>query len=315
MSATLARAWMMRGHSVRVVTTTPGEPEEGGVPVLRNPSARELWRATCWSDLCFHNNISLRWAWSPLVLGKPWVVTHQTWLEKADGSIGWQERLKRFMLRFGHSVAISSAIARHLPCASVIIPNAYEDGVFSAPVAAATRDREIVFVGRFVSAKGGDLLIKALSLLAQREGCPGVTMIGAGPERERWQQLAKQEGVANQIQWIGPLQGASLARALTQHEIMVVPSRWAEPFGIVALEGAACGCVVVGSKAGGLVDAIGPCGVTFENGDIEGLAASLVKVLAGGGRCPPAQVRAHLEAHQAGVIADRYLRYFEEVSR
>ena len=41
--------------------------------------------------------------------------------------------------------------------------------------------------------------------------------------------------------------GAALAALLNQCRILVVPSLWAEPFGIVALEGIACGCVVVGS--------------------------------------------------------------------
>ena len=36
-------------------------------------------------------------------------------------------------------------------------------------------------------------------------------------------------------------------------------------FGVVALEGIACGCVIVGSEGGGLEEAIGPCGVTFPN--------------------------------------------------
>ncbi len=43
----------------------------------------------------------------------------------------------------------------------------------------------------------------------------------------------------------------------------------------MALEGIACGCVVVGSEGGGLKDAIGPCGDTFRNGD----AADLARVL------------------------------------
>lgn len=315
MSATLARAWTSLGHTVRVVTTTPGANEVGGVPILRNPSARDLWRESRWCDLCFHNNISLRWAWAPLVTGRPWVVAHQTWLKKADGSVGWQERLKRFLLRFGHSVAISSAIARHLPYSSITIPNAYEDGLFSAPVSESSRDREVVFVGRFVSDKGGDLLISALSLLAQRGVRLNLTMIGEGRERKRWVQLAEKSGVADQVRWIGALQGESLVNELRQHEIMVVPSRWAEPFGIVALEGAACGCVVVGSEAGGLIDAIGPCGVTFTNGDVDGLASALTHVKGGGGRCSEKQAKAHLKAHQSDAVAGRYLRLFEEVVR
>ena len=43
-------------------------------------------------------------------------------------------------------------------------------------------------------------------------------------------------------------------------DCLVVPTAVPEGFGIVALEGIACGCVVIGTETGGLKDAIGPCG-------------------------------------------------------
>ena len=95
---------------------------------------------------------------------------------------------------------------------------------------------------------------------------------------------------------------------------MVVPSIWNEPFGVVALEGLACGCVVIGSEGGGLKQAVGPAGLTFANGDAEGLASALEQVL-----CDPAvQERfraaapAHLALHQPAAVAKRYLEVFEQ---
>ena len=66
---------------------------------------------------------------------------------------------------------------------------------------------------------------------------------------------------------------------MRRHKIMVIPSLYDEPFGIVALEGIASGCVVVGSQGGGLKDAIGPCGITFPNGDVAALASCLEALL------------------------------------
>jgi glycosyltransferase involved in cell wall biosynthesis len=62
---------------------------------------------------------------------------------------------------------------------------------------------------------------------------------------------------------------------MNRHRILVVPSIWEEPFGIVALEGIASGCLAIGSEGGGLADAIGACGMTFPNGDSTALAALL----------------------------------------
>src|SRR6202021_2623014 len=81
------------------------------------------------------------------------------------------------------------------------------------------------------------------------------------------------------VHFTGYANGHNLARLLNAHRLIVIPSIWQEPFGIVALEGMACGCVPVGSAGGGLCDAIGECGDTFPNGDIEALADILRKLL------------------------------------
>ena len=89
-------------------------------------------------------------------------------------------------------------------------------------------------------------------------------------------------------------------------------SRWNEPFGVVALEGIACGCVVVGSSGGGLPEAIGPCGVTFPNGDVRALAEALMKCV--GNECPYVQysviTAAHLRHHEASTVAQAYIHVF-----
>jgi glycosyltransferase involved in cell wall biosynthesis len=57
----------------------------------------------------------------------------------------------------------------------------------------------------------------------------------------------------------------------------VVPSRWPEPFGAIALEAIAAGCVVVASSIGGLVELVlgGSTGLLAPPGDIDRWAATL----------------------------------------
>ena len=94
---------------------------------------------------------------------------------------------------------------------------------------------------------------------------------------------------------------------------MVVPSLWDEPFGIVALEGIACGCVVIGSEGGGLKDAIGSCGVTFPNGDVQALTQILLKLLKNPDQTSIYRANApdHLLRHQKSAIAEAYLQILE----
>ncbi len=95
---------------------------------------------------------------------------------------------------------------------------------------------------------------------------------------------------------------------------MVVPSRLAEPFGVVALEGIACGCVLIGSTGGGLCDAIGPCGLIFENNSVTGLATAIRRLLEDEVLCQSlrAHAPAQLEKHSPRRVAEAYLRVFEK---
>ena len=59
--------------------------------------------------------------------------------------------------------------------------------------------------------------------------------------------LGGTSSVRRTLYWVRPRRHASASR-----KILVVPSRYDEPFGVVALEGIASGCVVVGSNRGGV---------------------------------------------------------------
>ncbi len=316
-SELLAAEFVRLGHEVRIMTQTPGADREGwGFEVLRKPSARELFQAVRWCDVFFHNNISLQSLWPLLLVRRPWVVVHQTWITRLDRSLAWQDHLKRFLLRGATNVSISRAVAESIPVTSQIIPNPYRDDLYYRMPEVA-REKDLVFLGRLVSDKGADLLLEAVKLLREGGLAPGLTIIGSGPEEAALKALAQTLGVAEQIDFVGPKSGAELARILNAHRVMVVPSRWAEPFGIVALEGIACGCVAVGSQEGGLPDAIGPCGATLPNGNAPALAAAIRETLTRAGRLEQLQAGApeHLARHTAHAVATAYLEIFHRALR
>lgn len=312
-SEALAAEFARLGHEVRVVTQSAGDDHPAWpFQVLRRPGARELLAAVRWCDVFFHNNISLQTAWPLLCVRRPWVVAHQTWIARLDRSLNWQDHLKRFLLRGATNVAISREIARSLPVVSALIPNPYRADLFYRMPEVA-RDKGLVFLGRLVSDKGADLLLQALHGL-KTDGLPlALTLVGSGPEEEQLKAQARALGL--EVDFAGAKTGVELARILNAHRLMVVPSRWAEPFGIVALEGIACGCAVVGSQAGGLPDAIGPCGVTFPNGDAGALAAAIRELWTEPGRCEALQAAApeHLARHTAQAVAAAYLEIFQKL--
>lgn len=304
----LAREFIKLGHQVHVITQAEGN---GNFPftVVRRPGPFGLLRQVRWCDVFLQNNISLRTLWPLVVVRRPLFITHQTWIANPDGRIGWQHRVKRFTLRFGKSLAISRAVAAQLPTSSLNVGNPFNDEIFK-DLQLAERDRDLIFVGRLVSDKGADVLIEALARLRKAAFNMRVTVAGNGPERERLERQVMDLGLQSSVEFVGHQDSRQLAGILNRHRILVVPSRWAEPFGIVALEAIACGCAVVGSAEGGLPEAIGPCGVTFPNGDAAALADTLKQLLANRARIEAFRRAApeHLARFTRRQVANRYLQ-------
>lgn len=316
--ANLATHFAAAGHEVVVVTATPGQGADAfPFRVVRRPSPLELLRWTRWCDAFHQANVSLRGLWPLLLVRRPWVVSHHSWYCRTDGRIAWQDRLKRWLLRWAAaSISVSQAVADDLSTPSVVIPNPYRDDRFRL-LPHVERTEELVFVGRLVSDKGVDVLLDALGLLGAEGLRPRLTVVGDGPEAPRLRAQAERLGIAGQVDFLGTRTDEELVEILNRHRILVAPSRYNEPFGIVALEGIACGCVVVGSKGGGLKDAIGPCGETFENGD----AADLARVLGRRLRHPEIDeeclrhAESHLARHKADRAAAAYLAEIERAVR
>jgi glycogen synthase len=310
-SAILADEFTAHGHELKLLTHTQEQGDRTfPYEIIRRPSPTKLVRAVQWSDVLLHINISLHMAWPLLLTRKPWIVAHHTWIPKTIlGAV------KQRCGLMAHNISISKAIADHLHAQSTIIPNPYDHEIFGK-YDHPCRDRDLVFVGRLVSDKGVDCALKALHLLKQRQIKPGFTVIGGGPEEAALRRLAVNLEIAEQVNFVGVKRDGDLARELRRHKVIVIPSLWQEPFGIVALEGIASGCVAVGSSGGGLKDAIGPCGLTFPNGDASALADCLAGLLSD--ESSLTVYRQHASAHLAGftrrTVAQEYLAVLERAA-
>ena len=312
----LARYFVSAGHSVRLITQAIGDAETHKqlypFSVVRKPSCSELVDCYRWADIIFQNNIEVRQLWPLLFLRRPCVISLHTWVRSIDGQRGWRHRLKLLALRRADRlIACSNAIRLDTESRAMVIGNPYNDGMFRR-LSHVARRHAIVFLGRLVSDKGADMLVQAFAALQPTDWT--LTMIGLGPELPRLQALVAELGVNNSVHFLGALQGESLAEVLNQHEILVVPSRWREPFGIVVLEGLACGCVVLTSDGGGLPDAVGPAGVLFRRGEQADLNAKLSQLVADVALRKELRSRAdtHLQAFHHEVVCERYLALIQQ---
>ncbi|HEU0299667.1 MAG TPA: glycosyltransferase family 4 protein, partial [Longimicrobium sp.] len=113
------------------------------------------------------------------------------------------------------------------------------------------RDFHLLFLGRMTPVKGGDVLLRAVADASTRLGrrVP-VTMAGDGPQRAAWERLAARLGVdAAFTGWVDDDARAALFRAAS---VLVVPSVWPEPFGLVGLEAGVFGVPSIAFDVGGI---------------------------------------------------------------
>ena len=315
----LVHEWHRAGANITVVSDVrcaPAQREKFPFPVHYRPNPAQWLRLLRWADVFVHMNISLKALWPWFIVRRPFVaVNHAYYHSDRTGYRGWRERLKLRAMAWAVNIAVSEAVAKRLPEPCLVIPNPFDPSLFRAEADVA-RIGDLVFLGRLVSDKGCDLLIRALARMAEQGLQPRVTVIGDGPERSTLEQLARSLSLQDQVTFAGAPPSEKVADLLRDHNIMVVPSIWEESFGVVALEGAACGCVVLGSDGGGLPEAIGPCGTTFRRGDVSDLGSKLAYLL----RHPAewdryrAAAPAHLELHRPERVARRYLEVFEHAA-
>lgn len=315
----LAREWMRAGVQVAVSTDVPcvaGQQKPFPFPVHYTPSGFTLLRLARWADIIVQMNVSLKAIWPLVLLRRPFVAVHHGfYICDRSGRRDWRERLK---LRIAHNasanIAVSRAVARVMGVDCDIIPNAYDDSVFNT-LDATRKPGSLIFVGRLVSDKGADLLLAALERLRKQKIKPALTIVGDGPERTALEKTLMEMALADQVRFTGQLGQSQVAAELREHEIIVVPSLVEESFGIVALEGAACGCVVVGADAGGLPEAIGPTGLTFRRGNVADLAEKLAFLLTHPEKRERFRAAApvYLEKHRPAYVTDQYLQVFRRV--
>jgi len=266
-----------RGHRVQVITLTRNlDPDKFPFEVFRCLGQFGMWRLMREADVIIQFNVSLKAILPCFLSFKPLIISHHSTNVDVNGNWVKFGKVKQFIANHlpRKNIACSAYVAQQMRNA-VVVNNPYDSMVFKMNNGVA-RDRDVLFVGRLVSDKGCDVLIRSLAILKTKFSLNvRLTIVGEGPERNNLGALALSQGISEQIDFVGKKSGIDLADEFNKHKVVVVPSVWDEPFGIVAIEGLSCGCQVVVSKAGGLPEAVGKFGLTVERGNPDQLAAKL----------------------------------------
>lgn len=146
-------------------------------------------------------------------------------------------------------------------------------------------DRVILTVGRLVPKKNHDHVLRALPEVLQKIPNLKYLIVGSGPEEAQLKEVARQLGISKQVIFTGAIEHASLPPYYCLSNVFVMPSCVVadnfESFGIVFIEASACGKPVIGSKTGGISDAVvdGVTGLLVEPNDVKEIAQTLIRLL------------------------------------
>jgi glycogen(starch) synthase len=237
-------------------------------------------------------------------LERPWLVTvhatefgrHQGWVQNHPQS--HIHAVERAMVRRADRVITCSRYMRsHVarvfgvsPLRITVIPNGIDPRDLEpvAPDLDALRRRFaepdqllVLLVGRLVYEKGFHLALDALAPLTKSLGNVRFVVAGTGTAETELKRQSRRLGLTRHgtfLGWIGDDMLHSLYRIA---DLCIVPSIY-EPFGLVALEAMASGCLCVVADTGGLREVVpgdGTVGLRFPSRDSAALRDVLEQVL------------------------------------
>ena len=151
----------------------------------------------------------------------------------------------------------------------------------------ALTEWRLLFLGRMDFLKGGETFLEALPHISAALNRPlRVTFSGDGPQRQRWEEQSARAQALDQrlrIDFTGWLKGAQLESQMGDCDLLVLPSLWPEPFGLVGPEAGLRGIPVAAFAVGGipnwLVDGVNGHLAAGDPPTAEGLAQAVINCL------------------------------------
>jgi glycosyltransferase involved in cell wall biosynthesis len=189
---------------------------------------------------------------------------------------------RRWRHAFKRVVANSGAVRADLLAEGIGPVDVVHNGVEAGPSTRLLSPRPVaVFAGRLVPEKGVDILLRAFAIVAAKIPEARLLIAGEGPERDHLQGLARNLGIAKEVSFIGFIPREQMKDRFAHAWVQVVPSRWAEPFGLVAVEAMMSGIAVIASSIGGLGEIVDDArtGFLVSPEDSHALAEKLVDLL------------------------------------
>ncbi len=150
--------------------------------------------------------------------------------------------------------------------------------------------RRLLFAGRLTPEKGVHTVLEALALLRQDEAGRDLTLDVVGPDADpayarALRQRAAADDLRPAVRFHPQVPRSEMPALYREHDALLFPSEWEEPFALTLLEAMASGIPVVGTMTGGSKEILedGVTGLVFDKGDAVGLARQVRRMIGDAG--------------------------------
>lgn len=118
------------------------------------------------------------------------------------------------------------------------------------------REKTLLFIGRLTPGKGADILIDGLAPFLIKHKEYSFQIIGQGFLKSQLKDGVRNYRLEKQVSFIDRLDYKDILKKIRLASVVIMPSRWEEPFGRVALEALSMGTPVIVSDKGGLPEIV-----------------------------------------------------------
>ena len=148
------------------------------------------------------------------------------------------------------------------------------------------KNKEILFVGRLVREKGVHLFVDAINDIAKIFKDWNFLILGSShlgslkkSTKFSFNVSKKFDLIGNQTKFTGFLSHDEVQKKMQSASIIVVPSIWEEPYGLVVAEAMANGVAVIASKLGGIPEILGENGILLNEINKENIKNAIISLV------------------------------------
>ncbi len=275
--------------------------EGGGIPEVwkKNPGARlQLvpFIIAFLIDVIIHTRdcdiLHANWTLSGIIAWMAHILSNKPYVVTIHGSDIYRTQnwpiiidLTRIALRRAKKVVVvSQALASVIHSIGIpllkisVIPDGVDTAYFT-PLPYEVRSNSILYVGSLIERKGIKYLIQAFSSVINHYIDYKLIIVGEGPQRQEYEELARSVVSPTQVIFTGALSQKQVAEAMQQAKLFVLPSI-EEGLGVVLLEALASGTPIVASQVGGISDVVdSQLGILVPPRESDALAKAIIAIL------------------------------------